>query len=278
MARLALGKQLDLFVEADDFDVEGQAYSEGEEASRDNKAAQPVYQPGTPGFDAYMRGFHDHQEELAKGIKKKADDAGSGVAMTRSQFKAQQAAAKKAQEYVEAAEERGALFTKRTSDDAAGSSALIPASGAAAALCPAREGTPPYIYEAIDLPTRSDGMRRRRSVAVGELDIRYQALSHYHRSVGPIPSDGRVAAFRFGEAVGTIHTICRMMKIEPELVSPLVWKGYYLLIQADKEASRRKALRLFRQPTDAGSQEDHNRAEAMLIARWAARPLIGRDW
>ena len=115
----ALGKQLDLFVEADDYDVEGQAYSEGEEASRDNKPATPVYAPGTPGFDAYMRGFHDHQEELSKGIKKKADDAGSGVAMTRSQFKAQQAAAKKAQEYVEAAEERGALFTKRTSDDAA---------------------------------------------------------------------------------------------------------------------------------------------------------------
>ena len=153
-------------------------------------------------------------------------------------------------------------------------------SGAAAALCPAREGTPPYIYEAIDLPTRSDGMRRRldpSQLASWIYDIKPSRI--IIEAVGPMPSDGRVAAFRFGEAVGTIHTICRMMKIEPELVSPLVWKGYYLLIQADKEASRRKALRLFPAAHRMlDRKKDHNRAEAMLIARWAARPLIGRDW
>jgi hypothetical protein len=122
----AIGKQLDLFLDADDHDVEGQAYSEGEEASRENRPAEPIYAPGTPGFDAYMRGFHDHQEEMAQGIKKAgsvsavgapAQSAGSGVPMTRSQFRAQQAAAKKAQEYVDAQQKQ--LFTKRTPDEAA---------------------------------------------------------------------------------------------------------------------------------------------------------------
>jgi hypothetical protein len=108
-----LGKQLDLFLEADDHDIEAQAYADGEEASRTNKPAAPIYAPETPGYEAYMRGFHDHQETLVKGIKKLEPE--SGVAMTRSQFRAQQAAAKK---LADAAEERS-LFTKRSPEAAA---------------------------------------------------------------------------------------------------------------------------------------------------------------
>ena len=150
-------------------------------------------------------------------------------------------------------------------------------SGAAAAL---RTDDPVRIVEAIDLPTRVVGLRRRLDVSQLASWISEMKPSRIIiEAVGPMPSDGRVAAFRFGEAVGTIHTICRMISVEPELVSPLVWKGYYLLVQADKEASRRKALKLFpaaRFMLDR--KKDHNRAEAMLIARWGARPLIGRDW
>jgi hypothetical protein len=112
-----LGKQLDLFVEADDHDIEMQAYADGEEASRTNKPASPIYAPGTPGFEAYMRGYHDHQEgksktqdELAKGFKK-LEPVTSGTRVTRSQFKAQQAAAKK---QADNAEERSSLFQKKT--------------------------------------------------------------------------------------------------------------------------------------------------------------------
>jgi hypothetical protein len=102
----SLGKQLDLFVQADDHDIEAQAYADGEEASRTNKPAAPIYAPETVGFEAYMRGFHDHQAEIGKGFKKVAatkqfvgEPAASGVPMTRSQFKAlsQRAAAKKAE-------------------------------------------------------------------------------------------------------------------------------------------------------------------------------------
>jgi hypothetical protein len=113
-----LGKQLDLFVEADDHDIEMQAYADGEEASRTNKPASPIYAPGTPGFEAYMRGYHDHQEgksktqdELAKGFKKLEPEPTSGTRVTRSQFKAQQAAAKK---QADNAEERSSLFQKKT--------------------------------------------------------------------------------------------------------------------------------------------------------------------
>ena len=106
----ALGKQLDLFLDADDHDIEGQAYAEGEEASRNNRQASPIYAPGTPGFEAYMRGFNDHQEELSKRIGKLEPETSSGTPMTRSQFRAQQM--KKA---ADAAEERS-MFQKRQPD------------------------------------------------------------------------------------------------------------------------------------------------------------------
>lgn len=106
-----LGKQLDLFVEAETRDIEGQAHSEGEEASRNNEAANPVYAPGTPGYEAYMAGFHEHQEETVKGGIQKVDyQPSSGTPMTRSQFRAQQMLKK-----ADAAEERS-MFTKRAPD------------------------------------------------------------------------------------------------------------------------------------------------------------------
>jgi hypothetical protein len=102
----SLGKQLDLFVEADEHDLEAQAYADGEDASRESRPAEPIYAPGTEGYEAYMRGFHEHQESLLTGIKP-TEAPTSGVPMTRSQFKAQQAKKAKA--------EAQPLFSKRGS-------------------------------------------------------------------------------------------------------------------------------------------------------------------
>jgi hypothetical protein len=111
-----LGKQLDLFVEEDKpEDVEALAYAAGEMASRANQPAKPMYAPDTPGYEAYMHGFHDHQETIAQGIKKiepAIPPPTSGVVMTRSQFKAQQRK-KNTQQAADAAEERSSLFQKR---------------------------------------------------------------------------------------------------------------------------------------------------------------------
>src|SRR6516165_1734941 len=103
-----LGKQLDMFLEADQKDqdrkesFEQQAYSDGEQDSRSNRPASPLY-AGSPGYDAYMQGYQDHQATIMP-----SGEPTSGVPMTRSQFKAQQRA--KAQ--ADAAEERSSLFKK----------------------------------------------------------------------------------------------------------------------------------------------------------------------
>jgi hypothetical protein len=112
-----LGKQLDLFVETEEHDIEATAYADGEEASRTGKPAAPIYAPETAGYEAYMRGFHDHQEELHKGFKT-TEEPSSGVAMTRSQFKVHQRATNIAQA-ADAAEERSSLFSKRSPPETA---------------------------------------------------------------------------------------------------------------------------------------------------------------
>lgn len=62
-----LANQLDLFVHgaagAKTTSAErsvDQAYADGKAASAGNQAAKPDAAPGTPMYDAYMQGFHDH--------------------------------------------------------------------------------------------------------------------------------------------------------------------------------------------------------------------------
>jgi Holliday junction resolvasome RuvABC endonuclease subunit len=149
--------------------------------------------------------------------------------------------------------------------------------GAAAALCPKRG-----IVDAIDLPTIDDG--KRREVDPWKLG-QWMTVWHPKRivieNVHSMPREGVVSAFRFGMAVGAIRTVARvLLRAEPEYVEPMVWKAYFKLIGGDKEASRQLAMTLFPNPGYhlLTRKKDHQRAEAMLIAWWAVRPPIGRNW
>lgn len=135
--------------------------------------------------------------------------------------------------------------------------------------------------DVIDLPTIKAGKKR-------EIDVirLYRWLYHIkpHRivleNVHSMPRDGVVAAFGFGVSVGMIKAMCRMWTdTAVEYVEPIVWKEYFDLIGGDKEASRLRALQIFPEAADfLERKRDHQRAEAMLIAAWAVRPPIGRDW
>lgn len=64
-----MGAQLDLFEQPDRTPVVDRAYAEGKAASMNDVAAKPPHAPDTEAYRAYMAGFHDHQRELAGGIK-----------------------------------------------------------------------------------------------------------------------------------------------------------------------------------------------------------------
>jgi crossover junction endodeoxyribonuclease RuvC len=149
--------------------------------------------------------------------------------------------------------------------------------GAAAAFCPKRG----MIVDVIDLPTLMAG--KRREINLTELFgwLRRQGTDKVIlENVHSMPGDGHVGAFQFGMAFGMIRVICReAVGSALEMVEPQVWKAYFDLVGCDKEASRQLALQLF--PMHAARlvrKQDHQRAEAMLIAKWGDRPIIGRNW
>ena len=156
-------------------------------------------------------------------------------------------------------------------------------SGAAAAL--SKGG----FVDVIDLPTLGCGKKRMLDTVKlhGWISgVRPDRL--VLEGVHSMPKQGVVSVFRFGMAVGIIRAVCEMWldKGDIEWVEPAVWKGYFQLPGKDKEAARQMAIRLFSTHVD-GTQnsrgvltrkKDHQRAEAMLIAWWAARPPVGRNW
>lgn len=116
-----LGAQLDMFVEDPLVPAADRAYEEGKTDSMLGKSAKPGYDPSTEQHRRYMAGFHDATETRIKGgitklhpevQKDEADKAAkkaqreteqakdaaafdaptSGVAMTREEYKRQQAA------------------------------------------------------------------------------------------------------------------------------------------------------------------------------------------
>ena len=165
--------------------------------------------------------------------------------------------------------------------------------GAAAALCPADDEGPEFISDAIDLPTIPDGTKNQIDEIALARWLRLVGATHAVienvRAMPSIPgkdavrrSMGSASAFRFGMAAGQIRATCRVRGLEVSFVEPSVWKRWHGLAGPDKENSRQLALQ--RWPLSAyllRRKKDHQRAEAMLIAKWGVRPVIGRglsDW
>jgi crossover junction endodeoxyribonuclease RuvC len=100
--------------------------------------------------------------------------------------------------------------------------------------------------------------------------------------VNAMPKQGVSSTFKFGQAYGTARGIVTGLGIPLHLVTPATWKKHFRL-DADKEKSRALALRLWPTAPHFGRKKDHGRAEAALLARYAAETLItnfstSTDW
>ncbi|KAB7788010.1 hypothetical protein [Methylorubrum populi] len=96
--------------------------------------------------------------------------------------------------------------------------------------------------------------------------------------VGPMPRDGAVQAFRFGSAYAAAKVAVAACEVPYHLVTPNKWKTHFRIAGGDtgKEQSRALALQFF--PASAerfARKKDHGRAEAALIARYAAEKIVG---
>jgi crossover junction endodeoxyribonuclease RuvC len=88
--------------------------------------------------------------------------------------------------------------------------------------------------------------------------------------VSSMPKQGVASTFKFGRAFGTVLGVLAATGTPYHFVGPGRWKKHFRL-SADKEQARALAVRLW--PEAAGQfslKKHHGRAEAALIARYAA--------
>src|SRR5262249_1477899 len=94
-------------------------------------------------------------------------------------------------------------------------------------------------------------------------------------NVHSMPGQGVSSVFKFGQAQGVVLGVLATLQIPVHLVAPITWKKHFRL-GADKEQARALALRLFPACGEHFSRKtDHNRAEAALIAKFAADTIGG---
>jgi crossover junction endodeoxyribonuclease RuvC len=88
------------------------------------------------------------------------------------------------------------------------------------------------------------------------------------------PGQGVASVFKFGCGFGMVRGVIAASGVPLHLVSPAKWKRSYGL-DSDKERSRALALRLWPGRSDLfGRKKDHGRAEAALLARYAAERIV----
>lgn len=90
--------------------------------------------------------------------------------------------------------------------------------------------------------------------------------------VGAMPKQGLSSTFKFGVGYGKVQGVVAALGIRAEFVTPASWKRFYRL-PADKEAARAKAIHLWPASDRFELKKHSGRAEAALIARYAAETL-----
>jgi crossover junction endodeoxyribonuclease RuvC len=89
----------------------------------------------------------------------------------------------------------------------------------------------------------------------------------------PMPGNGSSSNVTIGAGIGSLLAVLQVTQAPYELVMPATWKRALGLDQ-DKCRSLDKARALFPQaPLDRA--RDNGRAEAMLLAEWGRRRLVG---
>jgi crossover junction endodeoxyribonuclease RuvC len=127
-----------------------------------------------------------------------------------------------------------------------------------------------------DLPTVASGsgkakvQRRIDPAGLSRLLGPYQdrAALAVLEAVAARPGQGVASVFSLGDTFGAVRAVLACMGVSVALVSPAEWKRCFRL-DGDKERSRARAIELF-PCADLHRKADHNRAEALLLARYAA--------
>lgn len=134
-----------------------------------------------------------------------------------------------------------------------------------------------------DMPVRDAGKTKRNAYEIdaGELGrflrIHLTDISEaWVEDVHPMPrignsnqGHGTLGAFSLGDSRGAIRGVLECLGLATMRVASRSWKGYYGL-DADKAKALACVKRIYPGSTLFARAKDHGRAEAVLIARYAA--------
>ena len=134
------------------------------------------------------------------------------------------------------------------------------------------------ILDVVEMPTMNDGKKSKRQVngsqIFNEISKRIEKIDKNSvkviiEQVSAMPGQGVTSMFNFGQSFGILKGICSAMQLSMYFVRPAKWKKYFNLINAEKDASRTKAIEIFPYfSTYLSKKKDSNKADAILIASY----------
>ena len=132
------------------------------------------------------------------------------------------------------------------------------------------------IIDLIDMPNMADGKKQKRQVngaqIYNEIFLRIKNLDKKNikvviEHVSAMPGQGVTSMFNYGQSFGVLKGICSAMQLPMHFVRPAKWKKFFNLINAEKDASRTKAIEIFPYISpQLSKKKDANKADAALIA------------
>ena len=132
------------------------------------------------------------------------------------------------------------------------------------------------IIDLIEMPNMADGKKQKKQVNGAQIyneillrikNVEKKNIKVVIEHVSAMPGQGVTSMFNFGQSFGVLKGICSAMQLSVHFVRPVKWKKFFNLINAEKDASRTKAIEIFPYiSTQLSRKKDANKADAALIA------------
>ena len=145
--------------------------------------------------------------------------------------------------------------------------------GISGSICFLQDGK---ILDVIEMPTMTEGKKNKKQVNGAQIfyeisqrikKIDKKDIKVIIEQVSAMPGQGVTSMFNFGQSFGILKGICSAMRLPLYFVRPAKWKKYFNLINAEKDASRTKAIEIFPYfSSQLSRKKDSNKADAILIA------------
>ena len=132
------------------------------------------------------------------------------------------------------------------------------------------------IIDLIEMPNMAEGKKQKKQVNGAQIyneillrtkNVEKKNIKVVIEHVSAMPGQGVTSMFNFGQSFGVLKGVCSAMQLSMHFVRPAKWKKYFNLINAEKDASRTKAIEIFPYISNQLSRKkDANKADAALIA------------